>query len=465
MKKLKAVPYLCIRGEQALEGFSPDAAVIQDPVGLIQAWNGQNADEILVFDLSGTDEEHEAAILLLRRIAQVSECPVLAGGNIRRAEDVKKILYAGCAAAVLNFETGDGEAVKLPEAAADSAGLRPGAVRENGPALIEEVSRRFGAEKIGVRVCSPSQLTDHAGLITKYAGRIIWMGETAPEISLSLPLTWVIPSGEWASLPADIPRKDSLTDAWARFFDRIAGTDITGISGPVFAADASFTGRFRQLASLAGFDTDALKSAMDFSDFKTDAAGLVPVVVQDYQTDEVLMVAYMDREAYENTLRTGRMTYYSRSRQEQWIKGLTSGHFQYVKELAVDCDRDTLLAKVDQIGAACHTGNRSCFYTTLAKKEYNPANPLRVFQDVYDVILDRKAHPKEGSYTNYLFDKGIDKILKKVGEEATEIVIAAKNPDKEEIKYEISDFLYHVMVLMAEKGLTWEEVTRELARR
>ena len=177
------------------------------------------------------------------------------------------------------------------------------------------------------------------------------------------------------------------------------------------------------------------------------------------------MLAYMNEESFYETIKTGKMTYFSRSRQKLWVKGETSGHFQYVKSLTVDCDLDTLLAKVDQIGAACHTGSRSCFFKPLVQKESNDTNPLHVFQDVYDVIADRKLHPKEGSYTNYLFDKGIDKILKKVGEEATEIVIAAKNPDPEEIKYEISDFLYHVMVLMAERGVTWEDITEELANR
>ena len=159
------------------------------------------------------------------------------------------------------------------------------------------------------------------------------------------------------------------------------------------------------------------------------------------------------------------MTYWSRSRNELWTKGLTSGHVQYVKSLTIDCDNDTILAKVEQIGAACHTGNRTCFFKPLLKKEYDDTNPLHVFQNVYDVITDRKEHPKEGSYTNYLFDKGIDKILKKVGEECTEIVIAAKNPDKEEIKYEISDFLYHMMVLMVEKGVSWEEITKRIGKK
>lgn len=199
---------------------------------------------------------------------------------------------------------------------------------------------------------------------------------------------------------------------------------------------------------------------------KKNSEGLVPVVVQDYQTLEVLMVAYMNEEAYEQTLSCGKMTYFSRSRNSLWLKGATSGHFQYVKSLTADCDMDTILAKVSQVGAACHTGAKSCFFNEITKKEYEELqNPLQVFQEVFAVIQDRKLHPKEGSYTTYLFDKGIDKILKKLGEEATEIVIAAKNPNSNEIKYEISDFLYHMMVLMAEKDVTWEEITMELANR
>ena len=211
---------------------------------------------------------------------------------------------------------------------------------------------------------------------------------------------------------------------------------------------------------------ETLEAAYQWSDFKLNSDGMLPVVVQDCVTSEVLMVAYMNEEAYRNTLRTGKMTYFSRSRKELWLKGATSGHFQYVKSLTADCDMDTLLAKVSQVGAACHTGAKSCFFNEVVKKDYEESeNPLKVFEDVFHVILDRKEHPKEGSYTNYLFDKGIDKILKKIGEEATEIVIAAKNPNANEVKYEIADFLYHMMVLMAEKGVTWEEITEELAKR
>jgi phosphoribosyl-ATP pyrophosphohydrolase/phosphoribosyl-AMP cyclohydrolase len=207
------------------------------------------------------------------------------------------------------------------------------------------------------------------------------------------------------------------------------------------------------------------ESSLSFDEFKLNSDGLIPVIAQHYKTGEVLMMAYMNKESFEKTIASGRMTYYSRSRQELWTKGETSGHYQFVKSLTIDCDRDTILARVSQIGAACHTGSPTCFFTDLVRKEYNDTNPLKVFTEEYDIICDRKKNPKEGSYTNYLFDKGIDKILKKVGEEATEIVIAAKNPDSEELKYEISDFLYHVMVLMVERGVTWEDVIKELADR
>ena len=214
-----------------------------------------------------------------------------------------------------------------------------------------------------------------------------------------------------------------------------------------------------------GWDASEISFAMKFEDFKKGPDGLVPVVVQDYKTNEVLMLAYMNEEAYNCTIRTGTMTYYSRSRQELWIKGATSGHFQYVKELSVDCDNDTLLAKVKQIGAACHTGNISCFYRDLVKTEWETEDKTNILEKIYATVMDRKINPKEGSYTNYLFDKGIDKILKKCGEEATEIVIAAKNPDKSEVNYEIADFLYHVTVLMAECGLDWNDIFAELANR
>lgn len=207
---------------------------------------------------------------------------------------------------------------------------------------------------------------------------------------------------------------------------------------------------------------------MKFSNLKTNEQGLVPVVTQDALSNEVLMVAYMNEEAYDKTLETKKAHYYSRSRQQLWLKGETSGHFQKVQSILVDCDEDTLILKVIQEGAACHTGNFSCFYREIQNSDdlaTVEAITSRVLEEVYQVVVDRKQNPKEGSYTNYLFDKGIDKILKKVGEETAEVIIGAKNEGCDEIVYEISDLLYHLTVLLVEKGANWNQIFTELAKR
>lgn len=267
----------------------------------------------------------------------------------------------------------------------------------------------------------------------------------------------LIIAGDFASLMEHMQEAESYAAALCCLADTDAG-ELTDIPFPVYALVSGDEVVQRMSRS-------ELKPALNWNDLTLNSDGFIPVIVQDYKTRQVLMLAYMNEEAYRTTLATGKMTYYSRSRKELWVKGLTSGHFQYVKELSADCDKDTLLARVSQIGAACHTGSYSCFFREIAKKDYRITNPLEVFEKEYATILDRKQNPKEGSYTNYLFDKGIDKILKKVGEEASEIIIAAKNPEPEEIKYEISDFLYHMMVLMVEKGVTWEDITREISNR
>jgi phosphoribosyl-ATP pyrophosphohydrolase/phosphoribosyl-AMP cyclohydrolase len=207
-----------------------------------------------------------------------------------------------------------------------------------------------------------------------------------------------------------------------------------------------------------------MEDTMNFDKIKFDDRGLVPVVVQDVNTNAVVMLAYMNKESIEKTLEIGEMVYFSRSRQELWHKGATSGNIQTVHELKVDCDGDTLLALVSQKGVACHTGNYSCFFETLSGGgEY--AGGYRIIDELFAVIEDRKVNPKEGSYTNYLFEKGIDKILKKVGEEAAEVIIAAKNASVDEIRYETADLFYHLMVMLAERGVNPSEVFAELEKR
>jgi len=199
-------------------------------------------------------------------------------------------------------------------------------------------------------------------------------------------------------------------------------------------------------------------------DIKYNDQGLVPAIIQDYSTREVLMMAYMNEESLKLTLETKRTWFYSRSREKLWNKGESSGNVQEVKNVSYDCDGDTLLVEVVPAGPACHTGERTCFYRELYNSGEAPEE-LSLPKRLYNLILDRKTNPKEGSYTNYLFEKGIDKILKKVGEEAGEVIIASKNEDKAELVYEASDLAYHLMVLLVEKEITLDEISEELAKR
>ncbi len=201
---------------------------------------------------------------------------------------------------------------------------------------------------------------------------------------------------------------------------------------------------------------------MSINQLKFDEKGLIPAIVQDYYTKEVLTVAYMNREALEITMKEGRTCFYSRSRQELWRKGETSGNTQKVVSITSDCDRDALVIEVIKKGPACHTGAESCFFNEeFVAEDETPFS----WQGLYRMIEGRKNEPKEGSYTTYLFEKGMDKILKKVGEESTEVIIAGAKGDKEEAIYEIADLAYHVMVMMVEQGIGLEEVTAELAKR
>lgn len=427
MSYKRLIPCIFIAGGKAVKWFNDKSVLDDDVVGLAKYYSDHGADELLVFDLSDSDDEHEEAFNLMRKINRFIRIPMVAGGNIKRLEDVKKILYAGAKRAMINFS------------------------KANSVKAIEEAAKRFGKEKIAVSLNDFDALFKHLHVIEEYSSEIIFMHRLDLDSVVNV---------------TDVPCVVLTdTDEKPELFKILHCPGVKGLSRKyVSQSDMDFM-TFKKECVKEGIKMTSFESIMDFSQFKLNEQGLIPVVVQHYKTHEVLMFAYMNEDAFDQTMKTGRMTYYSRRRKKLWTKGETSGHFQYVKSITIDCDYDTLLAKVDQIGAACHTGNPTCFYQPLAGMDQDGANPLRIFEYVYSTILDREENPKEGSYTNYLFDKGIDKILKKVGEEATEIVIAAKNPNIEETKYEIADLLYHIMVLMVVKGLSWEDIITELASR
>ena len=201
---------------------------------------------------------------------------------------------------------------------------------------------------------------------------------------------------------------------------------------------------------------------LNIDELKFDAQGLIPAIVADAQSGRVLTLAYMNRESLEISMKEGRTCFWSRSRQELWRKGETSGNVQHIADITADCDRDALVVTVNKEGPACHLGTDSCFND----KVFESGQPAPFSVDgLYALLQGRKADMPEGSYTTYLFQKGIDKILKKVGEECTEVIIAGKANDKAETVYEIADLMYHVMVLMVEMGISTEDVTAELASR
>lgn len=427
MSYKRVIPCIFIDGGKAVKWFDDRTVISKDVVSLARSYSEHGADELLVFDLSESDDDHDEAILLMKKINRVIRIPMVVGGNIKRQEDVKKILYTGAKRAMLNFSKKD--CVQMMEAAA----------------------LRFGKEKIAVSLNDFDALFKHQHVINENCSEIVFMHRLDLDSVMNI---------------TDIPCvvvTDTMEEPELIKILKCPG--VKGLSGKYISQTEMRFDDFKDRCEQAGIKMTSFESILEFSEFKLNSEGLIPVIVQHYKTQEVLMLAYMNEEAFYATVKTGRMTYYSRSRKCQWVKGETSGHFQYVKSLTIDCDKDTLLAKVDQVGAACHTGNATCFFQPLVGTNYDETNPLQVFESVYATIEDRRANPKEGSYTNYLFDKGIDKILKKVGEEATELIIAAKNPNPEEIKYEMADFLYHAMVLMVQRGVSWEDIVRELADR
>ncbi|NLZ80423.1 MAG: bifunctional phosphoribosyl-AMP cyclohydrolase/phosphoribosyl-ATP diphosphatase HisIE [Clostridiales bacterium] len=380
-----------------------------DELSIGRYYSNNYADALLIFDLSTNELERQEALLSLKILVKDCEIPVYVSGKLKDFEDVKKYLYTGAEKVVFYFE-------KVTELN-----------------IIEEAVLRFGKERFLLATLDREECKQ-LNLRSDIAGIDILF----------------------------ITKEIELTN-FISIFDYNFNSNLHGVA--IEMEEILDFLKLKNEIKNNNYEIDVFKSPISWSDMKLNSDGLIPVIVQENKTNEVLMLAYMNEEAFNITLKTGKMTFYSRSRQAIWTKGLTSGHFQYLKSLTLDCDNDTILSKVSQVGVACHTGEVSCFFKEIVKKDSKETDPLKVFEDVYNIIKERKNNAKDGSYTTYLFDKGIDKILKKIGEEATEIIIAAKNPNSEEIIYEISDFLYHVMVLMVEKEVSWEDIIRELANR
>lgn len=422
----KFIPCIYLHKGLAVKDLNTPTQLDETPLALAEKYDNDDCDAIIVFDMSEDDEEHEESLDIIKEICSNVSVPVYGAGNVKRMEDIKKLLYAGCKKACLNFS------------------------KQGNIDILQEVSEKFGKDKIVICYTETDKITDHTDSISTYADELVLLNTSEIKKTPELNMPTIL------SLP------DVSLD---KLIELLSQPNVSGLTGKAINKNSAEIRGMKKICADHDLAVNRMIPQLKWEDLKKNNDGMVPVVVQDYRTAEVLMMAYFNEESYNKTIESGRMTYFSRSRNELWLKGETSGHFQYVKQLVADCDNDTILAKVKQIGAACHTGSYSCFFNEICAKKYSEKNPQKVLDNVFEVIKDRQVNPRTGSYTNYLFDKGLDKILKKVGEESTEIVIAAKNQNSNELVYEMADFLYHMMVLMAEKNISWEDITDELARR
>jgi|GEM_PF-104143 len=331
------IPCLYLQSGKAVTGFGQRNLFGDGNIeNLVRFYRDNGADELLIFDISSGDTEHEQAISNIKSICSAAEIPVMAAGNINRMEDVKKLLYAGCAKVVLNFS------------------------KANNISLLEEVSKRFGKEKMAVCISSTEEFTANQALIESFADEVLALDTIQDEIHAC------------SSIKIILHTEVSKTAALKSLLQK---DSVYALSGAYISSLDISLQDFKADCKADGIPVVTFESAIAWADFKLNSDGLIPVVVQDCKTDQVLMVAYMNEEAFNNTLKTGKMTYWSRSRQELWLKGLTSGHFQYVKSLALDCDNDTILAKVDQIGAPAIPAAEAVSSNLWFRR--NPTTPIR----------------------------------------------------------------------------------------
>ncbi len=399
----------------------------KDIFSLIRVLNNTGVDHLYVIDEAADLQEHRENLKLLKDVCYSAEMPVTAGGFMEQMEDVRNYLFVRCSSIMI-----DGSS-------------------ENAVQLLKDSTARFGNEKVLLYLSDVDILFKHKELIEKSV-KLLVLKDQKMVMSVS----------DMTSLP--------IEPVYDRFdFEEVKEIlSKSNISGVAFEYQSMLDVDMMKIKNdliSNRIKVNCFEPLLKWENLKLNSDGMVPVIVQDYKNNDVLMLAYMNEEAFYHTLTSGKMTYWSRSRNELWVKGDTSGHYQYVKSLTADCDHDTILAKVSQIGAACHTGNRSCFFYDIIKKDVSAKNPKTALEDVYNTISDRKQHPKEGSYSNYLMSSGEDKLLEKLGKEMAQIIIASKNEDLDAVRYELSDYLYYMMVLMVEKGITWDELLTELAYR
>ncbi|MQN01519.1 MAG: bifunctional phosphoribosyl-AMP cyclohydrolase/phosphoribosyl-ATP diphosphatase HisIE [Lachnospiraceae bacterium] len=424
MEQKNIVATIYIKDGKAVRTRS-DFSNPRNAVDLALSYNDSGVDKIFLVDLSEDESEHLKNLTIIRNINRLIDVKTAGAGNIKRLDDVKLFLYAGCREVILN----GGKSETL--------------------CLVKEAAERFGKDKILVSVDNVNFAFKTRSYIKDCVHELVLM---TPELATAIENITSTPY----ILRQDQYDLDKITEL-------LSSESIRGIYGIFIDEDDTDIMKLKSTLSDQGILMDNFEPKLHWSDLKTNSDGLVPVIAQDYQTGFVYMLAYMNEEAFNTTIRIGKMTYWSRSRKELWTKGLTSGHIQYVKSLTADCDYDTILAKISQVGGiACHTGAPSCFFNNIIQKEYVDRAPQKIFENTLKEIISER---NTDSSVKEKFDIGMDSILSKIGEEAAEVIIAGKDSNKQEIIHEITDLIYNLMFLMSDNEITWDDITTELATR
>lgn len=332
MSKKVFTSTIFLAGDMAVKSIADRTIMDEDPVDLAIKYDNFGIDQLFILDLSRNYVEHECALAIIENIVSEVDIPVIVAGCIKNKGDVERLLEVGVYKVALNFS------------------------KDNNVDLAAEIKGTYSKNKFLSAITSPDNIYEHKELMEEATSGIILMKDQILSDCLRCTdMEMLVPAGDIAlDKIINIMSIDKVSGVFGRFVN-INLHDINSI---------------KIILKESGIETSAFDPKMSWSDLKLNENELIPVIVQDYRNGDVLMMAWMNKLAFENTVKTGRMNYYSRSRKSQWIKGETSGHFQYVKSLHADCDSDTLLARVSQIGAACHTGSRSCFFKEIIKRDY-----------------------------------------------------------------------------------------------
>lgn len=468
----RIIACLDVRNGRVVKGTKfTDIKDVDSPEKLAKFYSDNSVDELVFYDITASNEERKTSLEFVERVARVINIPFSAGGGVSTLEDFKYILRKG----------------------ADKVSVNSAAVKN--PQLISEASRAFGSQCV---VLSMDVKKNDEGSWSVY----VKGGREKTELDA---IEWAINAAELGAgeIVVNSIDEDGMKNGYdiellsritaavnipviasggagkkEHFLDALQKTGVDGVlAASVFHFGEIKVPELKQYLKENGAEIRMPEAApqkkespsaenADISMISFGKDGLVPCICQDAKTGAVLMLAYMNEQSLRLTLEKKRAVYYSRSRSELWEKGATSGNTQKVRAIYYDCDADALLIKVEQTGNACHTGEYSCFFNAVFDDLGVSADSgSSVFRELYATVIGRKNDPSEGSYTNYLFDKGLDKILKKVGEEAAETIIAAKNQDRQELIGETGDLIYHLTVMLAEKGISIDEIEQELKSR